>query len=159
YAQTMFLSMLSLYALQRYARSLGEGDGWRKVLLNPALAGFTASNVLLLLTHYYNVTFIAAQALFCCIQAVYVSRPGLRRRFLALAKAVGPFALQLLIFLLLWAGTLKGTAERYLGRRSGAGNTTWDGPTQGPWTTFHQTVLAENFPAGTVAVIIFLALL
>lgn len=159
YAQSMFLSALSLYLLQRCLWSLRDGHGWRSVFMNPLLLGFSLCNVLLLLTHYYNVVFIAAQALFCCVWAVCLAGSGLARRLVGAAKAAVPYVLQVVVFLMLWAGTLKSTAERYLGRRSGAGNTSWEGPTQGPFSTFREAVLAENFFSGPIAILVFLLLL
>src|SRR5690606_15770371 len=124
YAQTMFLSMLSMYALQGYLEQLPGRSGWTGLIGNRWCLLFCTSNVLLLFTHYYNVLYILAQAAFVYLFLLLRS-PGGPRPFRDLGKAATPFLIQSAIFLLAWAGTLKATVERYLGQRSGAGNTTW----------------------------------
>lgn len=158
YAQTMFLSMLSIYALRGYLEQLLRRPGWAGMLGNRWFLLFCAGNVLLLFTHYYNVFFILAQALFAYLFLLFRSPDG-PRPFRDLGKAAVPFLIQVAVFLLAWAGTLKATLERYLGQRSGAGNTSWDGPTQGPLTTFAETILSANFLTSRLSVWLLSALL
>lgn len=158
YAQTMFLSMLSMYALHGYLEQLVRRAGWAGLIGNRWCLLFCMSNVLLLFTHYYNVLFILAQAAFVYFFLLFRS-PGGRRPFRDLGRAATPFLIQAAIFLLAWAGTLKATIERYLGQRSGAGNTTWDGPTQSPFATFTETILSANFLNSRLSVWILVALL
>jgi hypothetical protein len=109
YAQTIFLVTLSSYALLLLARA-GKARGWRPALRSPVPLLFLAANVGLLLTHYYNVFFWAAQAL---IVAVYVLREWPPRRWpLALGVAAALYALQAAIFLAVWGKVLYRTYER-----------------------------------------------
>lgn len=158
YAQTMLLSVLSMYALRGYLEQLLRRPGWSGLIGNRWFLLFCASNVLLLFTHYYNVFFILAQALFAYLFLLFRSPDG-PRAFRDLGKAAMPFVIQAVVFLLAWAGTLKATLERYLSRRSGGGNTTWDGPTQGPLATFAETILSANFLTSGLSVGILSALL
>src|SRR5690606_3511688 len=97
YAQTMFLSMLSMYALQGYLEQLPGRSGWTGLIGNRWCLLFCTSNVLLLFTHYYNVLYILAQAAFVYLFLLLRS-PGGPRPFRDLGKAATPFLIQSAIF-------------------------------------------------------------
>lgn len=158
YAQTTFLAMLSMYALRGYLDQLTLRPGWHGVIGNRWFLLFCASNVLLLFTHYYNVFFIFAQVPFVYFFLLLRSSDG-PKPVRDLGRAAAPFVIQAVFFLLAWGRPLKATLERYLGQRSGAGNTSWDGPTQGPLATFTETILSANFLTSRLSVWILAALL
>lgn len=83
YAQTIFLASLSSYLLIRWLHTLPNVPAWRDVIANPWAVGLALANLGLLLTHYYNAFFLAAQGLF--LIAVLLARYRL-----SLATFVGP---------------------------------------------------------------------
>jgi 4-amino-4-deoxy-L-arabinose transferase-like glycosyltransferase len=61
YAMTIFLVTLSSYSLLRMMRA-GAARGWLPALYTPATGLFLAASLAMLLIHYFNFFFLAAQA-------------------------------------------------------------------------------------------------
>jgi uncharacterized membrane protein len=99
YAQTILLVTLSSYALVRMAR-LGEARGWRAVPLSPYAVLFMGANIGMLLTHYYNAFFWAAQGLIVGLFVLRELRP--RHWFAGLTAVVVMYGLQGATFVFLW---------------------------------------------------------
>jgi uncharacterized membrane protein len=113
YAQTMFLTALSSYALLRIMRDAAV-RGWRPALVSVTGAMFMLANTALLLTHYYNAFFYFAQGV---IAGIFVLRTLPPRRWLAgLGTVAAVYGVQGLTFALLWADVLIATYRRQAGR-------------------------------------------
>lgn len=98
YAQTVLLTVLSMYALERCLRGSRQVPGrWWPV---SAAVWFSLANLGLLLTHYYNAFFVAAQAVMV-VAYVLVRTPGGAVVRDAL-RVVATYLVQLGVFLLLW---------------------------------------------------------
>ncbi|NEE01227.1 glycosyltransferase family 39 protein [Phytoactinopolyspora halotolerans] len=108
YAQTVLLATLSSYLLFRTVRTghradaSGWGRSWRVWSVNSAL--FTLTNVALLLTHYYNLFFWAAQAVVAMAFVLVDSDRGERLR--SGAVLVGGYVLQGVIAAAVWGRVL-----------------------------------------------------
>jgi hypothetical protein len=109
YAQTIFLVTLSSYLLLRMLR-LGATRDWRSAVSSPTAALFLLVNTLLLLTHYYNVFFWAAQG---ALTALFVLRERPRRGWFAgLGAAAMMSAVPAAIFAVTWGGVLRDDFRR-----------------------------------------------
>jgi uncharacterized membrane protein len=99
YGQTIFLATLSSFLLLRI---MGKGAeiGWRSAVLSLSSAALVLANTALLLTHYYNVFFVAAQAL-CAATFIFLQLPG--RRWMAGLGSVATFyVLPVIAFGVIW---------------------------------------------------------
>ena len=114
YAQTIFLATLSSYCLLRVMRAGTTSGNWRQALFSPATAVLLAANSGLLLTHYYNAFFLAAQG---AVAALFVLRDQPPREWPAGLGAVSLMsAVPAGVFAFTWGDVLL----RTLRRRSGA---------------------------------------
>jgi len=111
YAQTIFLATLSSYLLLKVLHRLNGTDGV-KVMWSPGFIAFAATNVALLLTHYYNFFFLAAQGLFGLCYAIWNQKEGRLRRSGIL---VAGYLVQLSIFWVIWGPILLADVERRAG--------------------------------------------
>ena len=115
YAQTILLAVLSSYALLHYLRALIAARGARRLAPGWPAVLFLMANTALLMTHYYNLFYWAAQAAFALIVVVRASQPG--RRADRVPAVVTAFAAQLAILLVLWGkyvyGHLVGSAHGF----------------------------------------------
>ena len=116
YAQTILLAVLSSYALLHYLRALMAARGARRLAPGRPAALFLLANTALLMTHYYNLFYWAAQAAFALVFVVSASGPG--RRAERVPAIVAAFTAQFAIFLVLWGryfyGGLVGSAHRFV---------------------------------------------
>jgi uncharacterized membrane protein len=112
YAQTMFLTALSSYALIRLMR-VAAVRGWRPALFSPTAALFAGANIALLLTHYFNAFFYVAQG---AIAGIFVLRTFRPRRWLAgLGAVAAVYGVQGTVFALIWGDVLIDTARARAG--------------------------------------------
>jgi 4-amino-4-deoxy-L-arabinose transferase-like glycosyltransferase len=102
YAQTVFLVTLSSYLVARLIQR-GVEAGWRAAIRSPAAVVFSLVNVALLLTHYYNGFFWAAQALIVAI-LLMAERP--RRWLPAMGAMAALYIAQGAIFGIIWGRVL-----------------------------------------------------
>jgi 4-amino-4-deoxy-L-arabinose transferase-like glycosyltransferase len=134
YAQTIFLSSLStlclVYALPRIAEK-----SWRALLKDGWFYAFLAANTALLMTHYYNAMFLAAQGVFLIIYLLFRSKPA----FAAIAKAFAVGIVPVIVLLLVWGSVMMKVydknSERYM----------VDGMPTLPWETLLARVIQPNF--------------
>jgi uncharacterized membrane protein len=145
YAQTMFLASLSSYALIKLMAGLGNSVRAKHLFLSPVMAVFVAANVGLLLTHYYNVFFWAAQGIFALLY-VLLARP-LRSALSSVAAVVGTYGLQAALFFALWGHVLLET----FGRHAGAYGL--QGEPEGPLALLVNSILRPNLADPPVAVL------
>lgn len=111
YAQTLVLVVLSSYALFRYVELLHSKTGLRRIFPGwPALV-LIAANSALLLTHYYNLFYWAAQAIFAATLVFWTSEPG--KRFASLPAVVSSYLVQAMIFIFSWGPTAGTTFARF----------------------------------------------
>lgn len=78
YAQTIFLVTVSSWLLLRTLFKLKSGDPWRAASRNISVIGIVSVNSALMMTHYYNVFWLIAQAVFV---TVYLLVEWPRRRW------------------------------------------------------------------------------
>lgn len=147
YAQTIFLSSLSTlilpYALPRIAEK-----SWRLLVRDGWLYALLATNSALLMTHYYNVLFLAAQGLFLIVYLLYRSRSG---AIDALLKSVAVGVTPLIILFVTWAPFMlvsyKKRASKYV----------LEGLPTDPLKMLSALVISPNFGTQYVyAIVIFL---
>ncbi len=112
YAQTMFLVTVSSYLLLRILRR-GMQEGWRLALVSPTGSIFVVANSALLLTHYYNAFFWAAQGLVACVFVLCAMRP--RNWLKGIGCVAVLYGMQAAIFVGVWGRNLL----REFGERSG----------------------------------------
>lgn len=134
YAQSIFLSSLStlclVYALPRIAEK-----SWRALLKDGWFYALLAANTALLMTHYYNAMFLAAQGVFLIIYLLYRSE----RPFDAIAKTFAVGVVPVIVLLLVWGPVMM----KVYGKHSDG--YTVDGMPKLPWETLSATVIQPNF--------------
>lgn len=109
YALSAFLAAASLYFCVRFTVTADVSSGWRGIVLDRNLLLMSLANVGLLLTHYHNVTFIAAQGLYL---AGFVAVKAGRRWPLALMSLAVIGALPILVYAAIWGPTFLETVAR-----------------------------------------------
>ena len=117
YAQTLMLSVLSLYAVIAYLFPNGierrpTWPLWVRRTWAPTL--LSAVNVGLMLTHYYNFFFWGAQVLFVAVYLLVMSKPGERLRRVLISGSV--YLLQLGVFAAIWGRVTWESYQRNTGR-------------------------------------------
>ena len=134
YAQTILLSSLSTllltYALPRIAEK-----SWRHLIRDWWLYAFLAANTALLMTHYYNALFLAAQGLFLIIYLLYRSE----RPFDAIAKSFAIGLTPVVALLLTWGPVMLKSYGKH------ADKYVVEGIPKLPWDILSGTVIAPNF--------------
>jgi uncharacterized membrane protein len=134
YAQSMFLSSLStlflVYALPRLAK-----DSWRSLTRDTWVYALLAANFALLVTHYYNVFFLAAQGLFLIVYLLYRSQRPLN----AIAKSFAIGITPVVLLLLTWGPFM----IRAYHRRAGGYEV--EGYPKVPWKILSEAVIHPNF--------------
>ena len=112
YAQSIFLSCFSSLLFFSYLRDMKLNAGWKVAFWNRKVAYLTGANLALLLTHYFNVLFVAAQALFLLVYVLH------RNRGVAplgdLAKVAALSAVPVVLFLAVWGLVLPQFYEHYI---------------------------------------------
>lgn len=100
YALTMFLVAISSYCLLHLNKQRSDGRKWLRIMRSVPFASLVAANTCLLLTHYYNSFFLAAQGLLC---VVFILREVPPRKWLASAGVLGMvYGVPLIVFVLTW---------------------------------------------------------
>lgn len=134
YAQTIFLSSLSTllltYALPRIAEK-----SWRGLIKDWWVYAFLAANTALLMTHYYNVLFLAAQGLFLIIYLLYRSEKPLDAVAKAFVVGVAPVG----VLLLTWGPVMLKSYGKHASKYVVEGIPTL------PWEILSSMVIAPNF--------------
>lgn len=137
YAQTILAVTMSSYFLVRVLLD-SETKGWREALISPVGVVFVLSNFAVLMTHYYNVFFLVAQATICLIYVLAKIPP---RRW---GQAFGALALLYLVpvglFAAVWGRILISTYDRF------AEDFEVDdsGALLGTWDLLQEAVLSPN---------------
>lgn len=148
YAQSIFLSTLSSLLLFHFLDGLGDRPSWRALFRNVWLYALIGANTALLLTHYYNVFFVAAQGLF-----LLTYMPLRERAILGpLTKAVVIAALPVVALLLIWGPVMALSYARF----GNSGNyAISEMPSRSPWSMFLEMTAEPNFifPVWTVVAI------
>jgi uncharacterized membrane protein len=112
YAQSIFLSCFSSLLFFAYLRDMKLNAGWKVAFWNRKVAYLTGANLALLLTHYFNVLFVAAPALFLLVYVLH------RNRGVAplgdLAKVAALSAVPVVLFLAVWGLVLPQFYEHYI---------------------------------------------
>jgi len=141
YAQTVFLVCLSGYFLIRTLLVAGNSDSQVPLWRAPSIVLLTLSNVALLLTHYYNLFFWTAQAIFLLGYTLRVrSDFGGLRNLWALPVS---YLAQLLLFGGIWGSILIADYRR----RSATFRV--DGDPEGPVSILMDNVVSPNFRSPT----------
>ena len=134
YAQTIFLSSLSTllltYALPRIAKK-----SWRGLIRDGWVYAFLATNTALLMTHYYNVLFLAAQALFFIVYLLYRDEKPLDAIVKAFAAGVTP----LIALLIAWGPVMLASYS------SRVASYVVEGLPMLPWEILSEMVIRPNF--------------
>jgi len=110
YGLTLFLSTLSSHLVMRFGKN-GLRSGWTRCLVSGNSLLLVIVNTGLLLTHYYNAFFIAAQALAGLLFVLLTFSP--RRWLIATSSLVLLFSIPVALFSATWGQTfLQHFAER-----------------------------------------------
>lgn len=144
YAQTLMLATLSMSALDRWVRR--PRTTGRPFVPSTAVVAFTLVNVGLLLTHYYNAFFLAAQAL---LVVGYLLARGRGTAARDVTRTVGVYTLQLGLFLVVWG------RQAVASYRDDSGNYDTARPDNGP-LDIAGGVLEEHLTVGTLAPVVLL---
>ncbi len=134
YAQTIFLTALSTLCLIHALPRMVE-KSWRHLVRDGWLYALLASNFALLMTHYYNLLFLAAQGLFLIIYLLF--RSDFRN---AIAKSLAVGITPPVLLLLSWGPVIiatyskKADNEKYLVEHF----------PMAPWNIFSEMVLEPN---------------
>lgn len=143
YALTLFLAVLSSFALLRIMRA-GLERGWRSALLSPAALVFHTTGAALLLTHYFNAFFWVAQGI---LAGLFVLRERPVRGWPAgLATLAACYTLQAGVFAAIWGGVL---LDEYHSRRGGAFSLEQVG-TRSPYQLLDSIVAPNLDPPGVI---------
>ena len=137
YAQTMFLVTVSSYLLLRILRR-GMQEGWRLALVSPTGSIFVVANSALLLTHYYNAFFWAAQGLVACVFVLCAMRP--RNWLKGIGCVAVLYGMQAAIFVGVWGRNLL----REFGERSGPFTIAGASELPNPFSTLLDSVVSPN---------------
>lgn len=156
YAQNIFLATLSSYLVLRLLRNSVD-KGWRRTLISPTGSVFCVTNILLLLTHYYNAFFWGAQALAVCVFVLWERRPS--RWLHGIGVVVGLYGLQLAVFFGIWGRAALNAFDRQ------AEANTIDGAAElpNPFSVLLDSVVLPNIqapaPIGWIAIALTAALI
>ncbi|HUS96667.1 MAG TPA: hypothetical protein VMX97_08020, partial [Hyphomicrobiaceae bacterium] len=142
YAQILFLSCLSSWLFFLFVTKLPRPCHWRELILNRGLLWLTLANTALLMTHYYSVFFLGAQALFILI--LFLTRHPRLGIAIETAKVAVIYATPVVLLLLAWGWAM---AHRYAQFES-RGNYHRDFPSMDPWTIFSYYVIGPTFSGG-----------
>lgn len=144
YAQTMFLVALSSYLLFRILHAYREAPRWRTPQVVVPLVLFAGANTAAIMTHYYNLFWLAAQGVFV---VVYLLREGGRSSWRrSLGVIVAGFVTPLVLFLGTWGSIF----VRQLREDSGGYEIETDSPEMSPWELLSDLVISRNLRAGVV---------
>jgi uncharacterized membrane protein len=137
YAQTLFLASLSSLLMFRYMRSLVE-SGEHTLIANRWLVALSAANLALLLTHYYNIFFLAGQGLFFAIWFLfrYRASPG------SILKLAGFGLTPIVLTAIVWGPVM---AQSYRSYRGDEAYAIEAAPTHSPWAMLLDLVIEQNF--------------
>ena len=134
YAQSIFLSSLSTllltYALPRFATK-----PWRELARDGWLYALVAANTALLMTHYYNVLFLAAQGVFLIIYLQFRSDGAIDAVIKSVVVALTPVVVLLAIWGPFMLRSYGRTAQKYV----------VEGTPLPPWETLSDLVIQPNF--------------
>lgn len=134
YAQSIFLSSLSTLLLT-YALPRLVDKSWRDLVWERWLWALSATNAALLMTHYFNVLFLAAQGVFMIIYLLYRrAKPGD-----AIAKSVAIGGIPVALLLLTWGPFMVLFYLRH-GRRYVV-----ESVPKAPWETLSELIIYPNF--------------
>ncbi len=148
YGQTLFLVTLSTWALLRTLRR-GRDEGWRAALRSPLVLVVLGANTALLLTHYYNVFALVAQALLAGVFVLsFAPRQWVRG---AVVVGVG-YLLPLVVFAVVWGRPFVNRA----GIRSEAFEVDETTGAPGPGSML-RAILQENLPVGPAWAVVLVA--
>lgn len=144
YAQTLMLATLSSYLLLVLLLARAPRRP-RELLVSPPALGLVAANLALLMTHYYNAFFLAAQAVFV---GVFLLVDG--RRTGRTAARLGYAALAYVVPLALFAGLWGEVLVHHLDRHGASHQL--DGAPRTPWSLLNDSVIAPNLVAAGAVV-------
>jgi uncharacterized membrane protein len=144
YGQSLCLSVLSSLALFRFMRVFARASRWKARLLSRACLLLTASNLGLMLTHYYDVFFLASQGVFLMGWVIWRARVtgdrNPRRVAASLVTAAVPLISPLVLLLLVWGPVMTHSSHKF-GHRF---VTTRD-TVANPFSAFMEYALRPNF--------------
>lgn len=115
YALGIFLAIFSSYLFLRIAADVSV-RGWRLAVVSPTGSLLVLANAALLLTHYYNVFFVAAQGLFALVFVMREVRPRYWLRGLGAIAAI--YGASITIFLGIWGRVALHGVNRFGGAYS-----------------------------------------
>jgi hypothetical protein len=124
YAQSLFLSTVSSWALLELLSVLAAQRSWRAALASRPALVVMAANFLLLMTHYYNVFFLAAQGVFALGWMLRQPRQApssggkLGAPFADLIKVAAPLALPLIAQLAVWGPVMARSYKKHAKAKS-----------------------------------------
>lgn len=151
YGQSLFLSTLSTWALFDWLRLLSKEHSWRNALGSRPAVSMMAASFLLLMTHYYNVFFLAMQGVF--VVGWTLRRSWDRGAPRKLARVTTALLLPLLTQLAVWgpamAKSYKKRSEQFLATED----------MEGPFAAFWRYALGNAIGNVTAAVLTVLSVL
>jgi uncharacterized membrane protein len=120
YGQSLFLSTLSSWALLELLGVLALRRSWRAALASRPALVVMAANFLLLMTHYYNAFFLAAQGVFALAWMLRQPSPepssgagAVRARLVDLLKLAAPLVLPLIAQLAVWGPVMARSYQKH----------------------------------------------
>jgi hypothetical protein len=142
YGLTILLAAVSSACVLRLVRRVDRSTRIVELLASPAAWGLVVANAALLLTHYYNLFFWAAQAVFVCV--FLLVRRGWRGAGSTVMAAAGLTGLPIVAFLLIWGRIFR----RQFAERAG----TWEieGEPHHPLELLWDSTVAPNLQAPRV---------
>ncbi|MDQ8699853.1 hypothetical protein [Hyphomicrobium sp. LHD-15] len=138
YAQTLFLVTLSSLLMFRYMRSLLEA-GRNTLVVNRWFAALSAVNLALLLTHYYNVFFLAGQGVFFAIWFLFRYRLSVG----SVLKLAGFGLTPVFLLAIVWGPVMARSYRSYGDEGAYAVEAT--APAHSPWMMLVDLVVEQNF--------------
>jgi 4-amino-4-deoxy-L-arabinose transferase-like glycosyltransferase len=137
YAQTILLVTASSYLLLRMMR-VGLDESWKRAIVSPLGSIFVVTNAVLLLTHYYNFFFWAAQALIALIFVLCEMRPRAWLKGISVVAVL--YGMQAAIFVGVWGRNFL----REFGERSGPFEIAGSTELPNPGLTVFDRVISPN---------------